>query len=380
MIRLLHTSDWHIGRQLHGASLLADQAHVLEQIIDIAEREAVDAVIIAGDIYDRAIPPADAVSLLSETLSRLCLELGKAVVVIAGNHDSGDRLGFGAGLLQHAGLHIVGSLQAEPAPVTLQGEGMALDIFGIPHAGPLAVTQALEVEVGSHEEAMAAVLAGIGTAVRPDRPAVVVAHCFVDGASECDSERPLSVGGSDRVSASLFEPFAYAALGHLHGRQYQGAEHIRYSGSILKYSFSEVNHRKSVTLVDISPEGRAASRQVELEPLRDLRVLRGSLDELLEQGRSDPQREDYIRAEITNSEAILHVMDKLRAVYPNVLQMENVASRDRESPEARRDILKKGYLTLFDEFFEQVQQTAMSSAQRAHMERLLTELQEEPET
>jgi exonuclease SbcD len=202
-MRLLHTSDWHIGRQLHGVSLIDEQAHVLEQIVAIAEREAVDAVIIAGDVYDRAIPSTEAVSLLSRTLRRLCLDLGKPVIVIAGNHDSGDRLGFGADLLGSAGLHIVGPLRPEPVCITLEAEGMTVDIFGLPYAGPLTVRQVLGVDVSSHQEAMVALLERVQAARVAGRPTVVVGHCFVAGATDCDSERPLSVGGADRVPTCL---------------------------------------------------------------------------------------------------------------------------------------------------------------------------------
>ena len=327
-MKLLHTSDWHIGRQLHGVSLLEDQAYVLDQIVDIAEREAVDAVIIAGDIYDRAIPPAEAVKLLSKTLNRLCRDLEKQVILIAGNHDSGDRLGFGSDLMGNAGLHIFGPLETEIGCVTLQSNGLEVDVFGLPYAGPLTVRDVLGAEISSHEEAMAALLEKIHASAVVGRPTVVVAHCFVDGASECESERPLSIGGADRVSASLFAPFTYAALGHLHGRQYQGKEHVRYSGSILKYSFSEVDHKKSITLVDIEASGEVSTSYVELNVIHDLRIVEGSLDEILLNGQTDTRSEDFILARVNNTESIIDVMGKLRDVYPNVLQMQNTGIRD----------------------------------------------------
>ena len=320
-LRLLHTSDWHIGRQLHGVSLLEDQAHVLEQIVDIAERESVDAVIIAGDIYDRAIPPTEAVSLLSRTLKRLCVDLGKQVIVIAGNHDSGDRLGFGSELLGASGLHIIGPLQDDIRPVQLEKNGVAIDIFGLPYAGPVTVRHVLGAEVSTHEQAMSALLENVASARIEHRPTVLVGHCFVDGAQECESERPLSVGGADRISASLFEPFTYVALGHLHGRQYRGQEYIRYSGSILKYSFSETNHNKSVTLVDIDAAGQVEINHVDLNATRDLRIVEGSLQDILKNGESDTRFEDFILARVTNTDAIIDAMGKLRAVYPKPVEI-----------------------------------------------------------
>ena len=379
-MRLLHTSDWHIGRQLHGVSLIEDQSHVLDQIVDIAARESVDAVIIAGDIYDRAVPPAEAVRLLSSTLNRLCRDLGKQVILIAGNHDSGDRLGFGSDLLGSSGLHIFGPLESEVASVTLEKDGLKVDVFGLPYAGPLTVRHVLGVEVATHEEAMSALLDKVHEVSVKDRINVLVGHCFVDGAAECESERPLSVGGADRVSASLFEPFAYAAMGHLLGRQYQGKEHIRYSGSILKYSFSEVGHNKSVTLVDIQPSGAVSTQYVELEAIRDLRIVEGSLEDILENGKTDTRPDDFILARISNTESILDVMGKLRDVYPNVLQMQNTGIRDPDRlPGASREMLKKSHMNLFKEFFKEVQDEALTDAQSAYMESLLEALAEEGE-
>lgn len=379
-MRLLHTSDWHIGRQLHGVSLIEDQAHVLGQIVDIVEAESVDAIIIAGDIYDRAVPPAEAVKLLSNTLNRLCQELDKQVILIAGNHDSGDRLGFSSDLLGSSGLHIFGPLQSEIDPVTLEKDGLQVDVFGLPYAGPLSVRHVLENDVATHEEAMSALLDKVHAVAENDRPAVVVSHCFVDGAAECESERPLSVGGADRVSASLFEPFSYAALGHLHGRQYQGKEHIRYSGSILKYSFSEVGHKKSVTLVDIEPSGDVSTRYVELDAIRDLRIVEGSLEDILETGRTDSRPEDFILARISDTESIIDVMGKLRVVYPNVLQMQNTGIRDPDQmPGASREMLKKSHMNLFRDFFKEVRDEDLTTEQGAYMENLLEMLAEEGE-
>lgn len=377
-MRLLHTSDWHIGRQLHGVSLIDDQAYVLEQIVEIAEREAVDAVIIAGDVYDRAIPPTDAVALLNRTLRRLCQDLNLPVIVIAGNHDSGDRLGFGADLLGSAGLHIVGPLQAEPVRVTLARDGLEVDIFGLPYAGPLTVRQVLGVEVSSHEEAMDALLQRVQAVRVAGRPTVVVAHCFVDGATDCDSERPLSVGGADRVSAALFDSFTYAALGHLHGRQHQGGDHIRYSGSILKYSFSEVAHQKSVTLVELATDGSAQTRHIDLAARRNLRIVEGSLEALLERGKTDAHADDFILARVSNTESILDVMGKLRDVYPNVLQMQYSGVREAGPlPGASREMLKKSHMALFEDFFNDVHVEPLSAEQRAYMVTLLEQLAQE---
>jgi exonuclease SbcD len=377
-LRLLHTSDWHLGRQLHGVSLLPDQAHVLAQIVEIVRREDVEVVAIAGDVYDRAVPPAEAVSLLGETLRRLCVDLKRQVILIAGNHDSPERLGFAAELLGSAGLHIVGPLGDEVYRASVASGGADFDLFGLPYAGPATVRQALGEEVSSHEEAMAALLRRVEAQRVPGRPTLLLAHCFVDGAEESDSERPLSIGGADRVPAELFKPYTYAALGHLHGPQHRGAEHVRYSGSILKYSFSEAAQRKSVTLVDVDPGGALTISQRALRPLRDLRVLEGSLEELLAKGADDPGSEDFICARLTNTEALLDVMGKLRAIYPNVLQAQLLAREQvRPNPQASRDMLKKSQLSLFSDFFEDVQGEALSPAQQDYLRGVLEQLQGE---
>lgn len=376
-MRLLHTSDWHLGRQLHGVSLLADQAHVLAQIVDIVREDAVDVVVVAGDIYDRAVPPAEAVALLGETLQTLCVELQRQVVIIAGNHDSPERLGFAAPLLGGAGLYIAGPLGEGPTHFELDVKGEALDLFCLPYAGPALVRQQLGVDVGSHEEAMSALLGRVDL-LRRERPCVVTAHCFVDGGEESDSERPLSLGGADRVSAGLFRPYTYTALGHLHRPQQRLAEHIRYSGSILKYSFSEADHRKSVTLVDIAGDGAVHIAPRELSPLRDMRVLEGTLEELLRRGEADPRNEDFICARLTDTEALLDVVGKLRAVYPNVLQAQLLSREQPDNqPVASREMLKKSHLSLFGDFFEEIQGERLDGEQEAYLREVLEALQAE---
>ncbi len=378
-MRLLHTSDWHLGRALHGASLLEEQAHALDQVVAIARDEEVDAVIIAGDIYDRAVPPAEAVTLLGETLRRLCLELGCQVIAIAGNHDSPERLGFAAELLGTSGLHLIGPLDDALKPVTLSNAaGDSVDVFGLPYSGPLGVRQWLQQEVSSHAEAMSALLDEVDKLRSPGRPTVITAHCFVTGGEASDSERPLSVGGAESVPAERFLPYTYVALGHLHRPQRCLAPHIRYSGSLLKYSFSEVAHRKSVTLVDISGQGEVTSRQRPLTMLRDLRVIEGDLERLMAQGLEDPGREDYLLARLTDTEALLDVMGKLRGVYPNVLQIQLPAQQSEGfQPGASQELLRRSQLSIFSEFFCVTQGESLSEAQLQHLTDLIDSLQQE---
>ena len=377
-MRMLHTSDWHIGRQFHNVSLLDDQRHVLNQIVELIEARQVDVVLVAGDIYDRSVPPAQAVELLDEVLDRICRQLSVPVIMISGNHDSPERLGFGSRQLTDAGLHIVGPLEKMLSPVLLQGKLSTAGavFYGIPYADPAMVRDRFNVEVSSHDQAMAFLCEKVRehhqAGVSAHCPCVVLSHCFIDGGESCESERPLSIGGADRVSAEHFKSFAYTALGHLHGRQYKGAESIRYSGSILKYSFSEQNQHKSVVLVDMDAQGGCEIEQLSLTPLRDMRILEGELDALLAAGREDPNREDYLLVRLSDKHAILDVMGKLREVYPNVLHLERPGlMADGELQAARREQLKKGEMSMFRDFFQQVSGDTLDSEQNEWVEQLL---------
>ncbi|MFV7769771.1 exonuclease SbcCD subunit D [Shewanella marisflavi] len=372
-MKFIHTSDWHIGRQLHNQSLLDDQRHVLSQIVSLAKTHEVDALIVAGDIYDRSVPPANAVALLDEVLNEL-IALGIKVIMIAGNHDGHERLGFAARQMQSSGLHIVGPLTAEISPIHLGSARGDAVFYPLPYAEPATVRQQLDCQVSTHEEAMAELLAQVHQDDSQGLPKVVIAHCFLDGGSESESERPLSIGGADKISPKLFEGFDYTALGHLHGPQYKGAEQIRYSGSILKYSFSEQHQNKSVTLVELV-QGETSISLLPLEPLRDVRILEGALDELLAQGVNDPGREDYLMVRLLDKHAILDAMGKLRNVYPNVLHLERTGlMAANEQLAIASDHIKKGELEMFKDFFTQVSGEPMSEAQLELITQTLDEL------
>jgi DNA repair protein SbcD/Mre11 len=373
VMRILHTSDWHIGRQFHNVSLLEDQRHVLNQITDLISEQQVDVVLVAGDIYDRSVPPANAVELLDEVINRICKELNVPMIMIAGNHDGPERLGFASGLTAGSGLHIVGPLLGQQTPTILSDAAGDVAFYGIPYADPVTVRDVFAVEAATHDEAMAHLVAQVHKHNGSERRCVVLSHCFLDGGEESESERPLSIGGADRVSPKHFMDFSYVALGHLHGRQFKGAQHIRYSGSILKYSFSEEKHHKSVTLIDLDAEGQCNIEQIELKVLRDMRVLEGALDELLEQGKNDPNNEDYLLVRLTDIHAILDIMGKLRAVYPNVLHLERPGLMSTgEKRVMLREQLKKGEMEMFGDFFQQISGEALSAEQSKIIEETLT--------
>ncbi len=371
-MKFIHTSDWHIGRQFHNVSLLDDQRHVLDQIVEHIKTERVDAVIIAGDIYDRSIPPAAAVSLLDEVLNTICTELGVPVLLIPGNHDGAERLRFGSKQLRLAGLHIIGDLNQITQPIVLNKNGCEVSFYGIPYNDPESVRNHFSAEVSSHDEAHQFLVEQINTIKTDSTVNVLISHCFLDGAEESESERPLSIGGADRVSVEPFKAFDYVALGHLHNPQHKGEKHIRYSGSILKYSFSEQRQQKGVTLVELNQAGLKTITHLPLTPLRDMRILEGDLETLLQQGATDPNNQDYLLIRLTDQNALLDPMTKLRQVYENVLHIEKTWLQDSGALQVNREILKRGELEMFQDFFKQVSGNDLTIEQQEAIKQIIT--------
>ena len=379
-MRLLHSADWHLGRLFHGVSLVDDQAHLLDGFARLAAEAKIDAVLIAGDVYDRAVPPPDAVTLFDEFLAKVAGELRIPTVVIAGNHDSADRLGFGARLLAHGGLHVRGRLEATPSAIELSDEYGPVDIHAIPFVDPPYARVALEdAELKDHDACNAAILDRARAGFSPGRRQVCVAHAFVAGASigasmdasmdveESDSERPLMVGGGGRVDASRFAGFDYVALGHLHRPQQVGSERIRYSGSLMPYSFGESKHVKSVSVIELDAKGGVEIEEISLDARRSVRVIEGKLDALLATPPEHVALEDYLLVRLTDEGALFHPMARLRERYPNVLQIERpalervasgtVAAADSLAPRLPED--------LFEDFFKAVMDREIDDTERA---------------
>ena len=331
-MRLLHTSDWHLGRTLHGVSLHEAQTVVLERICELVERPPdgipVDAVIVAGDVYDRGVPPVESVQLFEWTLSRLSQVT--TVVVISGNHDSAIRLGYGAGLFRDR-IRLITDLGLLDLPVVLEGsDGVRTAIYGIPYLDPdharVALAGSGEPLPRSHQAVVGAACARIRTdlAGRPGVRSVVVAHAFVAGAEPSDSERSITVGGVDRVAGTVFAGIDYAALGHLHGPQApESAEGsvVRYSGSPLRYSFSEQDHTKVVLLVDLPQAGAVSVAPVEIEQPRAMATLRGHLEDLLGSDEFAAAEGSWVRVTVTDRVRPDSLMDRLKSRFPHVLQV-----------------------------------------------------------
>ncbi|WP_320827141.1 exonuclease SbcCD subunit D [Reinekea sp.] len=377
-MRVLHTSDWHLGRQFHNVSLLEDQRHVLQQLIERVRTEACDVVLIAGDIYDRSVPPAEAVALLNETLSTLCLDMGVAVVMISGNHDGPERLGFGADLLQAAGLHIISDLDHITRPVVIERAGQSVHFYGIPFCTPERVRHHFQVPVHSFDAAHTYLVNEIRQQLAQDSPGsinVLLSHCFVGGALVSESERPLSIGGADTVSWQPMSDFDYVALGHLHAPQFRGQEQIRYCGSLLKYSFSEVSQDKGVVLIDLLPGQPVQMRTEALLARRGMRIIEGEFEAIVAAAFDDPQSDDYLLIRLTDKTAILDAMGKLRGLYPNLLHLEKPGVMvDNPLGSLSKEQLKRGEFELFADFFQQTLGEPMVPAQREALARVIGDL------
>ncbi len=321
-MRILHTSDWHLGRQFHGQGMLAHQAAYADHLIATVEAEAVDLVVVCGDVYDRALPPVDAVELADETFARLAASRAR-VVVISGNHDSARRLGFNARLVDAAGFHLRTVADGLATPVVLDDAAGPVAVYGIPYLEPDLLRHAWGLPARSHQAAMAeatarvrADLAGRRAGVR----SVVLAHAFVAGGQESDSERDISVGGVAMVAASTFEGFDYVALGHLHGRQTL-TDAIRYSGSPLAYSFSEADHVKGSWLVDLDARGRVTAEFVEAPVPRSLARLSGTLEQLLADPRHATAEDAWVQATLTDAQRPVRAMSRLQQRFPHAVAL-----------------------------------------------------------
>lgn len=375
-MRLLHLGDLHLGKTLLETPLLEDQTVFLRQIAALATARQVDALLIAGDIYDRAVPSAEAVAVFSDFLEAMHAA-GIPVLAIAGNHDSPERLAFGGRILSREGTHLAGTYDGEISRVTLTDEWGAVTVWLLPFLRPAVVREALGVEAATTQEAVAAALAA--APVDPAGRNVLVAHQFVCACGEkpetCDSES-IYVGGSDSVDAALFDAFDYVALGHLHRGQAIGRETVRYAGSPLKYSLSELRHIKSCPLVTLGAKGDISVELLPVEPAHELRKLRGGLDELMAAAqRETAGREDYIWAVLTG-EPVLNPAEKLRRVYPRLLQVDYERPRaERDEPEGALPA-PKSEEELFASFFREVQDRPLSEEQTALVAEILCGLRE----
>lgn len=376
-MKIFHTADWHLGKLVQGFYMTDDQRHVIGQLIAAIDEEQPDVVIIAGDLYDRALPPVEAVNLLDELLAEIVLKRKVPVLAIAGNHDSPTRVQFGSKLMKESGLHIVGELSAPLEPVVLQDEHGEVHFHLIPFAEPSLVREKYTNQViSTYDEAMQLVTEQIASTMKKDVRHVAIAHAFVTPYGESqdntsESERPLSIGGSEYVSAKHFEPFHYTALGHLHRAHYVLHEHIRYAGSPLKFSSSEATHEKGFFIVDLAADGSVEIDKRVFKPKRDLRIVEGTLQEILRHDKS----EDYVFIQLTDRTPVVGAMDQIRTVYENAMHVARKVQPVELTERAQ--FVKREQLddsALFHAFYEQMTGTEATKAARAIFEDVLQEM------
>lgn len=378
-MKLMHLSDLHLGKRLNEFSLLEDQCFILQQLVELVRSEQPDCVLLAGDIYDKPVPPAEAVTLFDNFLNKLAQLT--TVCVTSGNHDSAERLAFGAQLMREGGVHFCGIYTGEPQCVTLQDAYGSVHIYLLPFLKPAHVRHCLTPEeaeqVTTYHEALRCAVERLH--INAAERNVLVAHQFVTGAQTAGSEA-VNVGGVDNIGAEVFAAFDYTALGHIHRAQNVGSERVRYSGTPLKYSFAEWQQEKSVTLVELGEKGSVSVTALPLAPLRDLRKLRGSYEELMSKDfydelpkDSDGLLRDFYHLTLTDEEDVPDAVQKLRSVYKNLLQLEydNKRTRTDNAIEGAERVVEKSPLELMEEFYQLQNNQALSEKQRSYLQGLL---------
>ena len=377
-MKLFHLSDLHIGKRVNEFSMIEDQKYILKRILDLAEEEKPDGIILAGDIYDKQIPSAEAVQVFDEFITRLA---GRAipVFIISGNHDSAERLAFGGRLLNSRGIYLSPVYDGSVTKIPLKDQYGTVWIHLLPFIRPSTVRHVFENEA----DLVTDVQTAAETVIRhmeidlKDRN-ILVAHQFVTGASRCESE-DVQVGGLDNIDAAVFTPFDYTALGHIHSPQNVGTDRVRYCGTPLKYSFSEVDQEKSITVVELEKKGTVRTSLLPLKPLRDMRMLRGTYLELTDRSfYRDMNREDYIQVTLTDEDDVPDGLQKLRVIYPNIMQLlyDNQRTKTTQEVDAAQAVEKNTEIELFYEFYELQNNQPMTKQQKDFAEQLIREIKE----
>ena len=377
-MKLFHLSDLHIGKRVNEFSMIEDQKYILKRILELTEEEKPDGIILAGDIYDKQIPSAEAVQVFDEFITRLA---GRAipVFIISGNHDSAERLAFGGRLLNSRGIYLSPVYDGSVTKIPLKDQYGTVWIHLLPFIRPSTVRHVFENEA----DLVTDVQTAAETVIRhmeidlKDRN-ILVAHQFVTGASRCESE-DVQVGGLDNIDAAVFTPFDYTALGHIHSPQNVGTDRVRYCGTPLKYSFSEVDQEKSITVVELEKKGTVRTSLLPLKPLRDMRKLRGTYLELTDRSfYRDMNREDYIQVTLTDEDDVPDGLQKLRVIYPNIMQLlyDNQRTKTTQEVDAAQAVEKKTEIELFYEFYELQNNQPMTKQQKDFAEQLIREIKE----
>ena len=375
-MKFLHISDLHLGKRFSEFSLIEDQQYILYKIINCIDEQKPDALVIAGDVYDKNIPSVEAIKLFDEFLCKLA-ERKIQVYIISGNHDSAERMTCGASLMEASGIHFAKAYEGTVSCYTLQDKDGPVNLYLLPFIKPAVVKSVFPEEADKINSYTDAVRLAVQKAA-PDFNSrnVLVAHQFVTGSARCESEE-ISIGGQDDVDAAVFEGFDYVALGHLHGAQKAGGENIRYSGSPLKYSFSEVNHKKGGLMMELGAKGQIKIEPVLLEPKHDVRELKGTYEELtLRKNYENTATDDYIHITLTDEEDVPEGFAKLQGIYKNLckLDYDNTRTRTNATVDAAVDVERTSPLELFSEFFKIQNNKDLSEEQKSFVQNLIEEI------
>lgn len=378
-MKLIHLSDLHIGKRVHGFSMIEDQKYILGQILTIVKLESPDGVILAGDIYDKPIPPVEAVQVFDEFLTGLA-GCNVPVFVVSGNHDSAERIAFGSRIMSGRGVYLTPVYDGRTEKIVLRDSYGEVNLYLLPFVKPAAVRRVFEEEkVENYQNALQLVVEHMD--IDPRERNILAAHQFVTGASRCESEE-ISVGGVEQVEVSLFASFDYVALGHIHSPQHVGRETVRYCGTPLKYSFSEAEQEKSVTVVEMREKGEIEIRSILLKPLRDMKKIKGTYLEVTNRSFYEQiSTGDYLQITLTDEEDIPDGIHKLRIIYPNLMRLEydNRRTRENRLVEAAEGIKEKSELELFEEFYQLQNNQPMSAQQRKFVESMIQMIREKVE-
>lgn len=380
-MRILHLADLHLGKILQEQPLIEDQKYMLEEIIKKVQEENIEIILISGDIYDRSIPQTDAVDMLDYFLNKLIKDLKKQVFMISGNHDSKERLGFGNKIFENDGLYISSKYEGQIKKVELQDEYGKLNIYLLPFIKPVEVKKYFEDEILSYDETIKKIIEKEN--IDETQRNIILTHQFITCVGEeierTDSET-ISLGGIDNVDISNYDKFDYVAIGHVHRPQRIGRDTARYAGTMLKYSFSEVNHKKTIPIIDFKEKGNINIKLVELIPLRDMREIKGPIEELIKkENYKNTNTEDYIKAIITNEEPVYDAIGQIRKVYPNVLKLEiqnskSSVSQNDEKEKELQNIKNKSEVELFNEFYKFQNYTELNDEQSQVIENIVKEI------
>ncbi|MDF2699169.1 MAG: sbcD [Haloplasmataceae bacterium] len=384
-MKFLHTADWHIGKIINEYSMIEDQKFIIDKLFAVIELEKPDVIVIAGDVYDRSIPPKEAIELLDFTLTKIIEFYKIPTLIISGNHDSSERLSFGNKLLEHKNLFIQGLIFDEIKKVTINDEYGPVNFYLVPYAHPMNVKyQYNDTNIIDHNSSLKAIIDKMSDDFNEFERNILITHNYLISSSEdiltSDSERSLTIGGTEYVDATLVEKFDYVALGHLHKPQKVKHDYIRYSGSLLKYSFSETDFNKGVNIIELKEKSSKQITFIQLEPIRDMRIIKGELNTLIDKNfYSKINCDDYICAILTDKTDLYNPADQLRTIYPNLMQIQrnNNIIEVESSTRASTNFKSKSTVELFEEFYENIQGMSLDDNRLNILKNVIDEVEKE---